>query len=237
MARAGHARAVLDHCRRRGLRARERLDRRRGRASRGRHRSGSRRAGRAPVSSSASCIGPAMVSRWTKPTSCACSRPAAARPKPCAGTPTSCGRGERRSRQLRGQSQHQLHQRLLLPLPLLRVLQGQARRASARRCPTRWISRRSRAAPAKPGSGARPRSACRAASTRTTPGRPISTSAGRSKRRRRRSTCTPSRRSRCGRARARSGCRCANSSPSSGAPASARCPAPPPRSWTTRCAA
>ena len=62
-----------------------------------------------------------------------------------------------------------------------------------------------------------PRSACKAASTRTTPGRPISTSAGRSKRRRRASTCTPSPRSRSGRARARSGCRCANSSRSSGA--------------------
>ena len=37
--------------------------------------------------------------------------------------------------------------------------------------------------------------------------------------------------------RARSGCRCANSSRSSGAPASVRCPAPPPRSWTTKCAA
>ena len=40
--------------------------------------------------------------------------------------------GQRRAGQLRRQSQHQLHQRLLLPLPLLRVLQGQARRASAR---------------------------------------------------------------------------------------------------------
>ena len=68
-------------------------------------------------------------------------------------------------------------------------------------CPTRWISRRSRAAPARPGSGARPRCACRAASTPTT-GATYLDICRTVKRRRPRSTCTRSRRSRCGRARA-----------------------------------
>ena len=40
--------------------------------------------------------------------------------------------GQRRDRALRGQPQHQLHQHLLLPLPVLRVLQGQDARGAAR---------------------------------------------------------------------------------------------------------
>ena len=38
----------------------------------------------------ASCAGPGMDAAWRKPTWCGCSWPAAARPKPCAATPTSC---------------------------------------------------------------------------------------------------------------------------------------------------
>ena len=58
-------------------------------------------------------------------------------------------RGERRHRDLRRDPQHQLHERLLLPLRLLRVLQRQARRRSPRPAlprPLDEIVRRSREA-------------------------------------------------------------------------------------------
>ena len=82
------------------------------------------------------------------------------------------------ARQLRGQSQHQLHQCLLLPPPLLRCPSKGKLAEDFRGVPYEVDRGDSRAARAKPGSGAPPRSACKAASTRTTPARPISTSAG-----------------------------------------------------------
>ena len=134
--------------------------------------------------------------------------------------------------------ERQLHERLLLPLRLLRVLEGQARREPAR--PRLPAERRRGRAPraSRPGSAAPPRSACRAASTRASPGDWYLELLPRGQGGRpRRSTCTRSRRSRSGRARPRrsgpspttcSGCRTR---------ASARCPAPPPRSSTTTCGA
>ena len=81
--------------------------------------------------------------------------------------------------ELRRHPQHQLHQRLLLPLPVLRVLQGQGKREPAGASPTTSTSTRSPGGCARRGSGGRPRSACRAASTPTTPATPTSSSAGR----------------------------------------------------------
>ena len=82
------------------------------------------------------------------------------------------------------------------------------RASSAKTCaagPTTSTSTRSSAAQSRrPGSAARPKSACRAASTRNTPARPISRSAARSSRRCPACTSTPSRRSKSGRGRRRS---------------------------------
>ena len=89
-----------------------------------------------------------------------------------------CGRRaapkrQRRHRRLCRQPQHQLHQRLQLRLPVLRVFQGQARRQPAR-SGLRPRSRRNRAPRrARPGIAAPPKSACRAASIRATPAQPI----------------------------------------------------------------
>ena len=56
--------------------------------------------------------------------------------------------GQRTASQLRGEPQHQLHQRLLFPLPVLRLFQGQAEREPARP-PLRLADRRDRAAGAR----------------------------------------------------------------------------------------
>ena len=103
-------------------------------------------------------------------------------------------RGQRRRRALCRQPQHQLHQHLLLSLQVLRLLEGQDARGSARhavrsrhrgnRPPRR--SRHGIAAPRK--------CACKAASIPTTPARPIETSARRSRPACPRCTSTPSRR-------------------------------------------
>ena len=89
----------------------------------------------------------------------------------------------------------------------------QRRRRSGDGCSTIWakcgrdcldvrsIVPGSSAARARPGSAARSRSACRAASIRATPARPISRSAARSRRRCRAYTSTPSLRSKSRRAR------------------------------------
>ena len=74
--------------------------------------------------------------------------------------------GQRRRHPLRRQPQHQLHQHLLLPLPLLRLLQGPHARGPARRALRSRAGRGRRAARSRPGSAAPPRSACRAASIR-----------------------------------------------------------------------
>ena len=80
---------------------------------------------------------------------------------------------ERRHRLVRREPEHQLHQHLLLPLPVLRVLQGEDEREPARHTRTTWAWTKSCAA-SRGGMGARarPKSACRAASTRSTPARP-----------------------------------------------------------------
>ena len=75
-------------------------------------------------------------------------------------------RGERRRRHLRRHAQHPVHERLLLPLRLLRVLEGQARGEPARRAVPRPARGDRPPRASRPGSAARPRSACRAASTR-----------------------------------------------------------------------
>ena len=87
----------------------------------------------------------------------------------CAAADALRAERQRRHRRLRRQPQHQLHQHLLL------TAAGSApspRASSATACaarPTTSTSRRSRAACARPGSAAPPKSACRAASIRATP--------------------------------------------------------------------
>ena len=73
---------------------------------------------------------------------------------------------------LRRQPQHQLHQRLLRRLPVLRVRPAPHRRRRVSASP----SSRSPTAPRRPGSWAPPRSACRAGSTPSCPRPPTSTS-------------------------------------------------------------
>ena len=77
-------------------------------------------------------------------------------------------------------------------------------------------SRKSSAAPTRPGDAARPKSACRAASIRATPARPISRSAAPSSGRPPACTSTLSRRSKSGRARRRSVRACRIFSPAAG---------------------
>ena len=105
---------------------------------------------------------------------------------------------------LRRDAERPVHERLLLPLRLLRVLEGQARGEPARRAvprPARGdrAPRRSRR-----GSAARRRSACRAASTRRSTATTTPRSCARSRTRCPSCTCTRSARSRSGRARRRS---------------------------------
>ena len=144
-------------------------------------------------------------------------------------------RGLRRRGHLRRHAERPVHERLLLPLRLLRVLEGQAR---ARTCAARRTSSRSRrssGAPRRRGSAARPRSASRAGSTRPSPATTTPTSSARSRTPFRGSTCTPSPRSRCGRERRRSRSRSTTTSRDSGTSGSARCRARRPRCSTTRC--
>ena len=77
---------------------------------------------------------------------------------------------------------------------------------------------------------------CRAASTRNTPAPPTSTFSRRSRKPCRRCTSTPSRRWKCGRVQRHRISRSTNTCANSSGPASAPCPARPPRSWTTKCA-
>ena len=145
-------------------------------------------------------------------------------------------RGERRHRHLRRHAQRQLHERLLLPLRLLRLLEGQAGREPARPALPR-AARRDRP-PLPRGLGAR-------RGRGLPPGRDPPRLHGRLLRRgraRRSSascrtcTCTPSPRSRSGRAPRRSACRSTTTSRGCATPGSPRCRARPPRSSTTRSA-
>ena len=76
----------------------------------------------------------------------------------------AAARGERRRRQLRRDPERPVHERLLLPLRLLRLLEGEAGREPARRAVPRAARRRSCGARSRRGSAARPRSASRAGS-------------------------------------------------------------------------
>ena len=120
---------------------------------------------------------------------------------------------------------------------LLRVLEGQAQREPAGGALRPRLSTRSPAAASRRGSAARPRCACRAASTPSTPAPPTWTSAGRSRRPCPRCTCTRSRRWRSGRARPRSACRSRRSCGNCSRSGWARCRARRPRCSTTRCGA
>ena len=115
-------------------------------------------------------------------------------------------RGLRRRRSLRRHPEHQLHERLLLPLRLLRILEGKLA-ANLRGRPTSSPWTRSSAAAARPGSAAPSRSASRAVSTPPSPASTTSRSAARSSASCPTCTSTRSPRSRSGRARRRSGCR------------------------------
>ena len=98
-------------------------------------------------------------------------------------------RRRRRRGHLRRQPQHQLLERLLRRLPVLRVRPARARR---RRVPA--VARRGRRPGRRGGAGAAPpRSACRAASTRSCRSRSTRTSCGRCRPPCRTCTCTRSR--------------------------------------------
>ena len=114
-------------------------------------------------------------------------------------------RALRRGGHLRRQPQHQLHQPVLLPLRLLRLLARAQEPQPARRPLHPRASTRSSTARSRPGSAGRPRSACRAASTPTSPATSTSACSRRSRRACPRCTCTASRRWRSGRAPTRSG--------------------------------
>ena len=186
-----------------------------------------------PTSSTA----PPPARRSTKPTSSGCSRRAATNSPRSARRRRSCaGRCQRRHGQLRRQPQHQLHQHLLFPLPVLRLLEGQAQRESARPA-LRPRPRRDRRG-ARGGLGARRHRSLPAG--RHPPGihrRDLSRDlprdqAGGARHARPRLLAA---RSLAGRQDPRPH-RCPISSPSCATPGSARCPAPRPKSSTTRCA-
>ena len=143
--------------------------------------------------------------------------------------------GLRRRRQLRRHPEHQVHERLLLPLRLLRLLEGQARRQPARAGVPR--AARGDRPPRRRGMGARRHGGLPPG--RHPPGlhrRLLPRSCGRSRRPCRGCTCTRSRRSRSGRARPRSASSSRLPARGSATRASARCRARPPRFSTTRCA-
>ena len=144
-------------------------------------------------------------------------------------------RGLRRRGQLRRHAEHPVHERLLLPLRLLRLLEGQARGEPARRAVPRAARGDRPPRARRRGSAARPRSACRAGSTRPSPATTTPRSSARSRTPCRSCTCMRSRRSRSGRARRRSASRSTTTSRGCATRASARCRARRPRSSTTRC--
>ena len=96
-----------------------------------------------------------------------------ARPRPGGGGGGRGGRrgprrgGRRRRRHLRPQPQHQLHERVHLQVPVLRLLQGPAVAQPARHAVPAHPRRHRRAGRGGVGPAAPPRCACRAASTPT----------------------------------------------------------------------
>ena len=181
--------------------------------------------------------GPGWAPLWTKPTSCACSRRAAARRTPCAGTRTSCARevnGERVSyvvnRNINYTNVCYFHCRFCAfsKGKLADHLRGRPYEVDLEE-----IARRTREAWERGATemclqggihpdytGATYLDICRT----------VKAGGARDPRARVLAARGVAGRAHAGRDRS------ANSSPSCGAPGSARCPAPPPRSWTTRCA-
>ncbi len=151
------------------------------------------------------------------------------------GRPASPRRLRRRG-DIRRHAERPVHERLLLPVRLLRLLEGQARREPARARRTSCRTTRSSVGSARRGSAARRRSASRAGSTRPSRATTTRASSRRSRPRCRRCTCMRSPRSRSGRARPRSGSTSRRTSDGCVTSASARSRARPPRSSTTRCA-
>ena len=98
----------------------------------------------------------------------------------------------RRRRHLGPQPQHQLHQRLHVQVPVLRLLEGPAVAQPAGQALPAHARGHRRAGASRPPSSAPPRCACRAASTPTSTATTTSTSPGRCTRRRRTSTSTAS---------------------------------------------
>ena len=214
-------------------------DRRRGRAGPGARAAGPAACGRAaPGSGRRGGVGAAA--RRARPGRAHRRRGAgpARRRRPRAGGARRAGRRpapgrRRRRRHLRGHPQHQLHQRLLHRLPVLRLRPAPHRRRRLHPVaePGRRPGRR------RPGRPARPRCACRAASTPTCPAPRTSTSPPRSS-----GACPGHPRARVladgGRQRRlphrHAGPRVADRGPRGRA--WTRCPAPPRRSSTTRCA-
>ena len=173
---------------------------------------------------------------WARTSSRACSSRAGrsgARPRRRRRAPT---RGPRRRGHVRRHPEHPVHERLLLPLRFLRLLEGKL--AANLRGPVSRPARGDRAARAR-GVGARRdrglppgRDPSRRSPATTTP-----TSCARSRRRSPASTSTRSRRSRSGKAPRRSASRSSSTSRTCATSVSARCRVLPPRCSTTRCAA
>ena len=90
-----------------------------------------RRAGRLPVRVRRRGLPVDTAPSWTR-RSRRCSAPAARSASACSTPPTGAARGPRRRGHLRRHAEHQLHQRLLLPLRLLRLLEGPPGREPAR---------------------------------------------------------------------------------------------------------
>ncbi len=143
-----------------------------------------------------------------RPRSCACSRRAATLSTQVCGPPTGCGGGSTATRSAMSSPATST-----TPTSAISAASSapSPRASSAKICAaglTISISPRSSAASRRPGSAARPRSACKAASTPNIPAPPISGSAARSRTRRPASTSTPSRRSKSGKARRPSAAPC-----------------------------
>ena len=106
-----------------------------------------------------------------------------ARPGPRGGGGGRAGRraaprGRGRHGHLRPQPQHQLHERVHVQVPVLRVLQGPALAQPAGHALPAHAGRHRRAVPGGVGAAAPPRCACRAASTPTSTATTTSTSPG-----------------------------------------------------------
>ena len=142
-----------------------------------RRRTPARAGGRRSARCSTACS-PARRSASTRSSRCS-ARAAPSLLEVARGRRRAAPRDRRRRRHVRAQPQHQLHERLHVQVPVLRVLEGPA----LAQPPRRPVPARARgdAAPraSRRSSAARPRCACRAASTPTSTATTTSTSPGR----------------------------------------------------------